>query len=543
MPRGPRRSEIVASTLISSLNHALARLIDIWDGLGIKEEMRLRRMEEVKKHIEELLNRMIDEEVDMRERIEKSVQSCKKELKILTHELSLEEYTVEDGLTILQLERDLRLRLEMLMKEKADRLEQLRQLQQADQELCTDLCVTPYYVPTGSIPSLQQLEELREHIKVQTEEKKQRLYIFSTLRSEIRHCLDEMGRQPEHSLEQDAICEDEEAFFLTTDNIKALKVLKEQLELKKELLVSTLRTLKEKVQVLWQRLQVPKETQDLFMKATRCPISEEIKQWEDELACLEELKKANLKVVILKAREEIIMYWDKCFYSAEQRKEFAPFWNDDFTEDLLSQHDEEVVNLKMKYEKCREMLDAVNKWETSWGQFLILEKKALDPNRFSNRGGTLLKEEKERVKLQKLLTKLEEELKSRIETWETEQGCEFLLKGSRFMDYVASQWETLKRQKEREKQERTNKKEENPAFKTPVKRPAGLCSQSTPSSKNRKLNGTNAIMSRTVTNHSSASSASQTITGRAPLAPIKEEISKKSSNSDAVFNSTVNENL
>ncbi|XP_053559263.1 protein regulator of cytokinesis 1 isoform X1 [Bombina bombina] len=485
---------------------------------------------------------MVYEETTMRDRLKKSIECCLKELRILCHELSLEACTVDESMTILEIERDLRVKLELLTSKKNERLQELRVLQQKDQELCSDLCATPYYIPSGSVPSLKQLEELKEHIKARSEEKKERLHVFSSLREEIRLCFEEMGRQPENSLESEAICEDEDAFFLTLDNIKALKAIKQQLEFKKECLISTLNTIKERVQVLWHRLQVPQEEQDLYLKAAKCPINEDIKQWDKELVRLEELKKSNLKMVILKAREEIQIYWDKCCFSAEQRNAFAPYWSDDYTEDMLSQHDEEVVRIKLHYEKSKEMLDAVNKWETSWEKFLVLEKRASDPNRFSNRGGTLLKEEKERVKLQKLLKKLEEELKTRVEAWEAEQGCEFLLKGNRFMDYISSQWEVLKREKEREKQERTLKKDENSTpFKTPVKRPAGSCMQNTPSSKNRKLNGTNAIMSRTVS-HNNVASASQTINVKTPLPTIKEEIAKKS-NYEAIFNSTINENL
>ncbi|XP_069834139.1 protein regulator of cytokinesis 1-like isoform X2 [Dendropsophus ebraccatus] len=574
MSRYARKSEVLASSVISSTNQALASLMDIWDALGIKEEMRLRRIEEVKKHIEELFNRMIHEEREMKDRIEKSILYCRKELKALCYELSVEEYKVDETLTILQIERDLRLRLELLSKMKNERLEELRILQQKDQELCSDLCVTPYYIPSGCIPSHTQIEELKEHIKVQTEEKRKRLQVFSTLRTEIRQCLDEIGRQPENSLEQDAICEDEEAFFLTPENIKALTVLKAQLEIKREDLLSTLKTVKEKVHSLWDLLQIAQEEREACQKVSGSSISEELRMWESELARLDELKRANLKQVILNIRQELNSYWDKCFYSLEQRKEFAPYYSDDFSEYLLSQHDEEVVKMKMLYEKCQLILDAVAKWEASWTQFVILEKKALDPNRFSNRGGTLLKEEKERAKLQKLLSKLEEELKSRIDLWEAEQGCPLLIKGGKFMDYVASQWEMLKQQKEREKQDRSQKKEDPTPFKTPIKRPAGLCSQGTPNSKNRKLNGTtNSTMSRTNITHSSGNQT----TGKVPLPTIKtplktrdtpvrtplqdsnkqavafsgqpgsysefkEEISKKS-NKDAIFNSTINENL
>ncbi|KAM5192870.1 protein regulator of cytokinesis 1-like isoform 2-T2 [Mantella aurantiaca] len=541
MSRHARKSEVLASSVISSANHALARLMDIWDGLGIKEEMRLRRIEEVRKHIEGLFNRMITEEMEMKDRIEKSIQLCRREIKTLCHELTLEEYKIDESLTILQIERDLRVRLELLMKKKDERLEELKLLQQEDQELCSDLCVTPYYIPSGSIPSHKQLEELREHIRAQSEEKKKRLEVFSSLRAEIRQVLEEMGRQPENSLERDAICEDEEAFFLTPQNIKALKVLREQLEIKKEELLSTLNTFKEKVGGLWNLLQISQEEREECQNVSGNPIYDQIRVWENELGRLEDMKLANLKQVVLKIRCELSIYWDKCFYSEEQRKAFAPYYSDDFTEDLLSLHDEEVVRMKSQYEKCKLILDAIAKWEASWSQFIVLEKKASDPNRFSNRGGSLLKEEKERVKLQKLLSKLEEDLKTRIESWETEEECSFLFNGSKFMDYVASQWESLKQQKEREKLDRNQKKEDSAVpFKTPVKRPAGLCTQGTPSNKTRKLNGTNATMSRTYVNNALGN---QTPAGKLQLATIKEEISKKSFSKDAIFNSTVNENL
>lgn len=78
---------------------------------------------------------------------------------------------VDDDLTVLQLEKDLRLSVETLLKEKGERVKEMRSLQQQDGELCEELCATPYYIPTGSLPSRSQLQELRLHIKQLSEEK------------------------------------------------------------------------------------------------------------------------------------------------------------------------------------------------------------------------------------------------------------------------------------------------------------------------------------------------------------------------------------
>lgn len=52
--------------------------------------------------------------------------------------------------------------------------------------------------------------------------------VFSGLREDIRTLMDEMGHEPESSLERESICPDTDIFLLTHDNIKALKLLLSQ---------------------------------------------------------------------------------------------------------------------------------------------------------------------------------------------------------------------------------------------------------------------------------------------------------------------------
>lgn len=145
--------------------------------------------------------------------------------------------------------------------------------------------------------------------------------------------------------------------------------------------------------------------------------------------------------------------------------------SDDYTEEMLNLHQEELLSLKKHYEDHRELFEGVTRWQDSWTLFLQLEvstfcccceeyefkslisvcfvyivtspyichhaephpslfhwlmsfrcvsqvtvfvktwlnspqKKATDPSRFNNRGGNLLKEEKQRADLQKSLPKV-----------------------------------------------------------------------------------------------------------------------------------------
>ncbi|OXB62811.1 hypothetical protein ASZ78_008029 [Callipepla squamata] len=181
------------------------------------------------------------------------------------------------------------------------------------------------------------------------------------------------------------------------------------------------------------------------------------------------------------------------------------------------------------------------------------QRKTADPNRFANRGGSLLKEEKQRAKLQKTLSKLQEELESRIQAWEQEHEEPFLVKGQQFMEYVTEQWQLYRMEKEKEKQERHLKKSRQietemmygSTPRTPIKR--RVLGPHTPG-KVRKvncpcwLNGTS--LSTATPNSTIRSAFGSTLfhspTSRLPPSGGKRELSKASGcdTSSRILNST-----
>lgn len=138
---------------------------------------------------------------------------------------------------------------------------------------------------------------------------------------------------------------------------------------------------------------------------------------------LEELKLQNMKSVVQAMRAELAEYWDKCFYSHEQRKGFSPYYDggcrlfplaplwelqaacwqtscrgglpsareawgppealpseravvsspEDYTETVLELHDAEVGRMKSYYETHKDLFEAVQRWEENWKRFLDLE--------------------------------------------------------------------------------------------------------------------------------------------------------------------------
>ncbi|KAK2914097.1 hypothetical protein Q8A67_002496 [Cirrhinus molitorella] len=490
-----RKSEVIAAESVACLNKALCHLKDIWEEIGIPEDQRLERTNVVKNHVKSLLDMMIAEEESLRKRLTTSIEKCQKELSKLCSELQLPPIQEERSSTMLQQEKDLRLHVEVMLKEKNQRMQALKALTEQDQDLCDLLCFQPFTISADSVPSLEQLEKFRQHISSLTAEKEQRHIEFVTLKKQIILCMDDLDQLPETSFEKDVVCEDEESFCLSTENIDSLKALLHQLESKKTENERICGSYREKIHELWERLQIPQEERGAISEHMTLSKKRNMQALQAEVKRLEELKLKNIQNVTEAIRNEIAVFWDKCFYSTDQRQAFVPYYDDDFSEELLSLHDAEIVRLKQYYEDHKDLFEGVHKWEESWRLFLELEEKAKDPTRFTNRGGNLLKEEKQRADLVKSLPRLEKKLKAEIEQWEHEQNREFQVNGQKFMQFVTDQWETYRLEKEREKQERQLKKskqtEEDMVYGTVIRTPTKrrFLGSTTPC-KARKLNAT-----------------------------------------------------
>ncbi|XP_008310257.1 protein regulator of cytokinesis 1-like [Cynoglossus semilaevis] len=491
-----RVSEVHAAESVAYLNRALVRLQDIWEEIGIPEEQRLQRTNDVHKHIKGLLDLMIAEEEDLKKRLVKNIETSRKELSHLCAELQLPPFEEEEeGCSMLQMEKNSRTKLEVMKEHKRQRLEELKGLIAKDRDLCDIMCTTQFCIDPQSVPSIKQLESYHAYLEDLSKEKARRHDEFVSIKKDIITCMNDLEKSPETSFETDVMCEDEEAFCLSDDNISAVKILLSQLQEQKaqnELKCSALRT---KIQELWERLRILPEDREPLSEHMVNSKKRNIEALQAEVQRLEVLKKQSMKSVIAAIRAEIVLFWQKCFYSPEQQQAFVAYHSDDFTEDLLNLHEAEIKTLKKYHEDHKELFEGVTKWQDNWTLYLELDRKANDPARFNNRGGNLLKEEKQRTDLQKSLPKLEKSLKAQIDEWEQEHGKEFQVNGQKFLEYVQEQWQHHHDEKEKEKLERQLKKtkqtQEDMLYGTSVRTPSKRRMAGTPTPvKIKKLNGT-----------------------------------------------------
>uniref|UniRef100_A0A9J7XKN5 Protein regulator of cytokinesis 1a n=2 Tax=Cyprinus carpio TaxID=7962 RepID=A0A9J7XKN5_CYPCA len=463
-----RKSEIHAAESVSCLNKALNELKDIWEEIGIPEDQRLQRTDAVHMHIKNLLDMMIAEEEGLKKRLQNSIETCRKEVTSLCNELQVQECQEEDGLTMLQLEKDLRTQAKMMLKEKSARQSELKSLIQQDQDLCDILCDDLFPIHPERVPSQQQLQNYRQHINARNQEKERRHAEFVEMKRQITVLMEDLEQHPDTSFEKDAVCEDEDAFCLSVENLSSLKVLLHQLESRKAESEALCVSIRGRIAELCEMLQVP----------------EEEREGESLMQNTYASTKSRLNAVI------------QIFCNLELS-------NNDLDEEVLREHELELERLKQDYAEHSELYDAVITWSSNWTLYQELEKKATDPSRFNNRGGNLLKEEKQRVDLQKSLPKLEKSLKAQIDQWEATHCKEFRVNGQPFLQYVEDQWNRHHMEKEREKQERQMKKmkqtEEDLLYGTIIRTPTKrrLAAGTPTPGKSRKLTSTSSLYSST----------------------------------------------
>ncbi|NWX31375.1 PRC1 regulator, partial [Notiomystis cincta] len=165
----------------------------------------------------------------------------------------------EEGSTILQMEKNLRTRVEVLQKQKRDRKQELKALQEQDRDLCDILCTALFSIDTGAVPSLEDLDRYRRHVASLNALKEQRREEFVSNRRQIILLMEELDHTPDTSFERDVVCEDEEAFCLSKDNIAALQDLLQQLEARRALNEAVCAELRSRIVALWDRLHIPEE--------------------------------------------------------------------------------------------------------------------------------------------------------------------------------------------------------------------------------------------------------------------------------------------
>ncbi|KAF8774451.1 Protein regulator of cytokinesis 1 like protein [Argiope bruennichi] len=474
--------EEIANTEIMNVKEALRKLYDVWQIFGIDSNQKAQRARAVWVHIKNLLNDIFDEETTFCNDTKERIENFKVKIQELSKALSISPKEINDKSLIKQ-EEMLRQELDSLSKLKHKRLKSYRDLKNVELQLCRILNMPEHQLPSNTgVPSENDLDELQQHIDMLKKEKEMRHKKLCKVKKELTTIWETTELTPETPLEKEILSE-KENFSLSNETFKALEEIINKAKKKKIELETEKKTLMNKLNVLWERLKIDESKRVAFLSNHVDYRLSTIKSIQGEIERCEKIKKDNIKMFIRSLRQELHNLWDKCYVSETLRQQFEYFSCSEATDEILEAHEAEVEKWKSYYEDVQHIIKKIEKRKELWELMIVFENKAADPNRFKNRKGNLLQEEKERKRLQKELPALENSIFQDIEVYEREKGSPFLYYGEDYRQVVTKQWVERINQKENEKQERHKQHllQLGNVTGTPGKRPLMTTPKSAPS--------------------------------------------------------------
>lgn len=240
-----------------------------------------------------------------------------------------------------------------------------------------------------------------------------------------------------------------------------LKEFRDELKHKVDTAKEHVEDIKQELIALWKYLDEPEHICQSFLNSYIGYSVATINALSTELERCKEKRKQNIARYVSQVRSELVKLWDLCKFSEQQRRQFIHFNSHTYTEDLLTLHELEVKRIQEFYETNKSIFELLQERDNLWTKMKELLQRANDPDRFYNRGGQLLMEEKERKTIQKKLPKIEEQLGNLIKDYESIHGEVFTINGMSVEELLKESWEHLNEEKETIKKARKEGKDKS----------------------------------------------------------------------------------
>lgn len=458
----------VEKMINEAVKEALNELQRDWEDIGCSDETQLMYYEQVQSHIKDLLNDMMAESRSKKEQLFNNIKELLQKTTAICAELNLVPKTYDKSIEfpLCEVERMLQTDLKNLQGIKEKRMTVLKELLAKEHNICERLGIKKLDINTDVLPTEQELESFMLYLQKQENEKIHLENIFAEIRRSIIQIMDELDIAPSSSFEQ-LICNNPEEFVLNTSNMTKLREIRDELKTQVEEAKCQVKKMKEDLLTLWKYLDEPVNNYQFFLDRHPGYSTGTINAFNMEIQRLKEKRKENILKYVTQIRRELMDLWDQCKYCEVERNAFVAFHSNTFTEDLLTLHELELEKLRKFYNDNRAIFDLLEQRNKLIEKIKELLQRANDPDRYHNRGGQLLMEERERKTIQKKLPKIEAELKQLVDEYETTHNRIFTINGASLESALAKSWENIHNEKETIKKTRKEAKDKS-AKKSPL---------------------------------------------------------------------------
>ncbi|XP_017002312.3 protein regulator of cytokinesis 1 [Drosophila takahashii] len=373
--------------------------------------------------------------------------------RLLHVSLEMPERPEEMPLVLWQLKLDKT--IEHLRQELSSRRAEISELLRQQEQLCEELGERPKSLPSDPMPLPEELDAFRDHLEQLRGQRTARLKEMEQLRQSIKQDMKILELHAQTDTEKRLLSPVNQV-LLRPESFKRLLLMQKSLAEQVKELRQRIDEMRGKIELLWQRLKLQDEYAMRRVRESTAYDQRTFDILREELQRCQALRRQNLKTFIEQLRLEIQEYWDLTLKSQQERRRFTGYFCDYHSEELLELHEMELEQLKNFYNSNRRIFELYANRAELWARMEALEAKANDPNRFNNRGGQLLKEEKERKAMSTRLPKVDQQITELVKVYEVQENTPFLVNGVDILESMAADWEQHRQSK---KQPSANKKD------------------------------------------------------------------------------------
>ncbi|CAH8436059.1 unnamed protein product [Schistosoma turkestanicum] len=220
-------------------------------------------------------------------------------------------------------------------------------------------------------------------------------------------------------------------------------------------LVGTCEELRAYLLQMWKRLDKPESEQKQFLAMHAGYKPETLEALQEEVDRCQQMKWENMQTYLNRLQTEALRLANLC--CVDEKIIQLPNDSDKHDPEILVNHLETILEqLNQTYQLYRPVYECIGQYESYWKQLMDVETRLKDPAIFSNRGGILLKTEKEKKRLLKEVERTEKETCTAIEQYELKSSSNFLLSnGKTFNEHIHDKWTMYKTFKDTSKSRRS----------------------------------------------------------------------------------------
>ncbi|KAK4468466.1 hypothetical protein MN116_007670 [Schistosoma mekongi] len=434
-------------------------ILSVWNEMGVEGPELEKKMDSVINQIQVLLERILADQTAKKIQLSQSIEELIASINEISLELNNTPFDPPKTATLLELYKFLLTKKNKLLKDAEAYIQKFNLLKDAEKKLCSRLCETETTFFHKVMPSQEQMTLLSRRVEHLNLLKSERVTKFLELRSQMIAGYEKLGKPLR--LASDSCClvkdilspEALETFTLSEENMFSMADIVNQLASDCARVDTECSIYRDRLNLLVNLLNPLGVTCDIIKNENS---NSTLLKLRTEVDKLEDLRTRHLDTLISTAQSQVYQCWDDCFVGEEHRQKLKFFIQDKDSKDVLSVLEKEIVTWKDFKKDNSEFITDIVKWCEQFSSFQSLKKRMREPSVLQNRGGILLKLERERKQYLRDLPCLEGRVKEAFfNLCTTSPSLSSVIRlGSENLnpvDFIKKSWENSQNDKENEK--------------------------------------------------------------------------------------------